>query len=93
MDDIKNNNFGEEDNFDDGNINIIDIVHQYLKHWKWFLLSIIICTIFVFYKLNFITPQYRTESTIKIKDEKTLLLIFFIILFSSNDSLLLRSGI
>ena len=58
-----------EDNSLDSNINIKDIIIKYLRSWKWFLLSIIICLLVAYYQLNFIRPQYKAIATIKMKNE------------------------
>jgi capsular exopolysaccharide synthesis family protein len=67
--DNNNTNYFEEDSIGNDKINILDIITKYLRNWKWFVLSIFLSTIFAFYTLNFTRPEYRTESTIKIKDE------------------------
>ena len=64
-------NIEEDGVLDDSNVNIVDLIYKYLKYWKWFVLSIILSSAFILYKLNFIRPQYRATSTIKIKDEKS----------------------
>ena len=59
----------EGENSESININIKDTIIQYLRHWKWFALSLVLSIIFAFYKLNFERPKYRATTTIKIKDE------------------------
>ena len=47
-----------------------DILFNYIVHWKWFLLSIVICLFLTFLKLRYTTPQYEATTTILVKDEK-----------------------
>lgn len=51
-------------------LDIKSILEKYLRHWKWFALSIFICLLLAFLKLNFSRKQYEASATIKIKDEK-----------------------
>jgi len=66
---LNKDNF-EEDNSYQLNINIRDQISKYLQYWKWFLLSFIICILFVLVKLNFTTPYFKSFSAIQIKDTK-----------------------
>ena len=59
-----------EETSESENINIRFLIDKYLKYWKWFLLSFTIAISVVYYKMNFIRPQFRATTTIKIKDEK-----------------------
>ena len=56
--------------FDDGGLNIKELIANYLKYWIWFVLSVVIVFAYSLYKLNFTRPQYRAIATIKIKDEE-----------------------
>lgn len=58
-------------NPEDSNIELKDILAKYLIHWKWFLLSVVICILAALYKLNFARPQYKAISSIKIEDQKS----------------------
>ena len=71
MNQNQSNNFQEEDISDSSNVTIREIIESYLKHWKWFVLGLILSLAFAFYKLNFIRPEYRSTSTVKIKDDKS----------------------
>ena len=66
----KRTDFQEEDIYDNSNINIKDVIDNYLSYWKWFILSVIISLAVTFYILNFIRPQYKASATIKIKDDQ-----------------------
>jgi capsular exopolysaccharide synthesis family protein len=61
----------EDNNSENSNQDIKDIILKYLRHWKWFILSLVITLAFAFYKLNFIRPQYKANITIKIKDQNS----------------------
>jgi len=60
----------EDDNPSNSNIDFREIISKYLRNWKWFALSVIICVFFAFIKLNFTRPQFEANASIKIKDEK-----------------------
>ncbi|MDJ0645809.1 MAG: polysaccharide biosynthesis tyrosine autokinase [Flavobacteriaceae bacterium] len=69
-----NNNFSvlpEDQNMDQSGVDIRNVIDQYSRHWKWFLLSIFLALAFVLYKLNFMRPQYRSSVAIKVKDERS----------------------
>jgi len=61
----------EEDNSESGNVNIKSLLEKYLGFWKWFVVTIIICSAISLYKLNFVRPQYVAQATIKMKSEKS----------------------
>ena len=54
----------------ESNLDFRELVENYFRQWKWFLLSIIICLFFAFLNLNFQRFEYKATSSIKIKDEK-----------------------
>lgn len=51
-------------------INIKELIYRYLKNWKWFLLSIIVCLGLGYTYLSYQVPQYEASAKILIKDEK-----------------------
>jgi tyrosine-protein kinase Etk/Wzc len=55
---------------DNNEPNFREIFFRYFRHWKWFLLSLIIaiCLDYVYIKLS--TPQYKIETALLIKDNK-----------------------
>lgn len=54
----------------DGGIDLVELFFEYLRNWKWFLLSgIVVLGLTVLYLLS-TTPSYRVTSKILIKDEK-----------------------
>lgn len=46
------------------------IVDQYLSHWKWFVLGVLISLFIAYLYLRYTIPQYRASTTILMKDEK-----------------------
>ncbi|MFI2744570.1 GumC family protein [Zhouia sp. PK063] len=57
-------------NHEANEISIREEVEKYLKYWKWFLGSIIICLIIVLLYIHFDNPIYQTTATVLIKDSK-----------------------
>lgn len=53
------------------NNHISDAIAEYLKYWKWFLLSVVGFIVLAFVYLRYATPQYAIQSKIKILDEKS----------------------
>jgi tyrosine-protein kinase Etk/Wzc len=51
-------------------INIREQLDKYTIHWKWFLLSAVLCLIFAFLYLRYTTPSYEASTSILVKDEK-----------------------
>jgi len=43
---------------------------KYAVHWKWFLLSVVLCLIVAFVYLRYAQTQYQATTTILVKDEK-----------------------
>ena len=54
----------------DKKFNFREQMDKYLIHWKWFMLSVIICMGLSFLYLRYSTPLYSISSTILIKDDK-----------------------
>ncbi|MEC3966171.1 GumC family protein [Flagellimonas halotolerans] len=46
------------------------LLHSYLKHWKWFLLSIVVMGLLAFVYLRYTTPQYSAIAKIQIIEDK-----------------------
>jgi len=57
-------------NSQDDRLNIREQLDKYVIHWKWFLLSIVICLIAAFLYLRYTVPQYSASATILVKDER-----------------------
>ena len=61
------NNFEEEDSLQ-FKLDLRDQINKYLPYWKWFVLSLIICVLFALINLNYTVPQYKSSSTIQIRN-------------------------
>jgi len=64
------NNFQTENTERQEEISIIEILFHYLRYWKYFILSIIVCLGVAYVYLLFTTPEYRIFSKILINDDK-----------------------
>ncbi|WP_278010757.1 GumC family protein [Flavobacterium gyeonganense] len=51
-------------------VNLREQLDKYLIHWKWFVLSVILCLILAFLYLRYTTPSYEASTSILVKDEK-----------------------
>ncbi len=51
-------------------IDIVGIVMKYLSHWKWFLLSVIMCLLFAVGIILYSPRTYRVATTIIFKDDQ-----------------------
>ncbi|MFC0181187.1 Wzz/FepE/Etk N-terminal domain-containing protein [Pseudarcicella hirudinis] len=43
---------------------------KYLRHWYWFVISVVVCLSVAFLYLRYTTPIYNVSSVLLIKDEK-----------------------
>ncbi len=43
-------------------------IGAYLKYWKWFVLSCIVCLVFAFFYLRYATPKFNAEAKIMLLD-------------------------
>lgn len=62
--------FSKQDEEGEQSINIAELAQQYLHHWKWFLLSVVLCLVAAFFYIRYTTPIYRATSTILVKDDR-----------------------
>lgn len=53
-----------------GNLDLKETLDNYLKHWKWFLLSILIALILAFVYIRYATPKYAVQTQIQILEDK-----------------------
>ena len=51
-------------------IDIVGIVMKYLSHWKWFLLSVIMCLLFAMATILYSPRTYKVATTIIFKDDQ-----------------------
>ena len=61
-------NDGVEDEINE--VNLREQLDKYVVHWKWFVLSSVLCLIFAFLYLRYTTPSYEASTSILVKDEK-----------------------
>lgn len=48
----------------------MQIVQQYLRYWKWFLLGVFLCLTIAFVYFRYTIPQYKAVASILVKDDK-----------------------
>ncbi|MDR7210663.1 polysaccharide biosynthesis tyrosine autokinase [Flavobacterium piscis] len=51
-------------------VNIREQLDKYIIHWKWFVLSVLVCLLLAFLYLRYTTPSYEASTSILVKDEK-----------------------
>src|SRR5690606_22634355 len=66
MQDFHNQTLGDEIQ----EINLREQLNKYLIHWKWFVLSALVCMALAFLYLRYTTPTYEASTSILVKDEK-----------------------
>jgi capsular exopolysaccharide synthesis family protein len=54
---------------DEPSFNLKELVFKYLKHWPWFLLSLMVCLMLGFLYLRYAPVAYETVAKVKIIDE------------------------
>lgn len=57
-------------NNNSGDFNLKKTLSVYIKQWKWFVLSIIICFAIAYVNLRYTTPQYLAVAKIMLLDDK-----------------------
>ena len=61
---FNSNFFGEEDKID-----VKQIVRQYLSHWPWFVIAVVISMLSAYIYLRYAPRIFETYSKIKVLDE------------------------
>lgn len=56
---------------DDDKFDVTGLLLDYLSHWKWFLLSIIVFVALMYWYVSTIVPQYEVGASIYINNDKT----------------------
>src|SRR5690606_14215411 len=51
-------------------IDLKALLFNYLRHWHWFAISIVVCLLLAFLYLRYATPEYESTSKVLIKDDK-----------------------
>ena len=54
----------------DQDFQIRAVVDQYVTHWRWFLLGVVVSLVVAYIYLRYTVPQYRAVTTILVKDDK-----------------------
>ena len=65
MNDQQTNNFNQEDE-----ISFIELFFHYFRHWKWFIISIVVCLAAAFTYLRYTNSEYKVAAKILIRDDK-----------------------
>ena len=68
METLNNISGGTESGNPTDTVALMDIVRKYIKHWKWFIISLVVVMFAAFVYLRYATPIYTVESDIKLKD-------------------------
>ena len=55
----------------DENFNLYEFLHHYIRYYKFFIISVFLCLIICFLYLRHISPVYKINSTLLVKEEKT----------------------
>jgi uncharacterized protein involved in exopolysaccharide biosynthesis len=66
---MQDNNWNLEQDTEE-NFNIKHQLERYLRHYKWFALSVGVFLIGAFLYLRYATPQYNVVASVLIKDDK-----------------------
>ena len=51
-------------------VNLREQLDKYIIHWKWFIISVLLCLVLAFLYLRYTTPSYEASTSILVKDEK-----------------------
>jgi len=51
-------------------LSLKEIIDQYTRYWKWFILGVVIAFISAYIYLRYTTPFYESKATVIIKDGK-----------------------
>ncbi|WP_417940025.1 GumC family protein [Flavobacterium sp. RS13.1] len=51
-------------------VNLREQLDRYIIHWRWFVLSALLCMVLAFLYLRYTTPNYEASTSILVKDEK-----------------------
>lgn len=53
----------------DKNFDFKKVMTVYLKQWKWFVLSCMLCIVLAFFKLRYTAPEYKADAKIMLVDD------------------------
>jgi len=60
----------QENQYKNEEININELIKPYVLKWPWFVICVITTLIIAFFALKYMTPVYKVQSTVLIKDSK-----------------------
>ncbi|MDR0891238.1 MAG: polysaccharide biosynthesis tyrosine autokinase [Mediterranea sp.] len=63
-------NAPNNENQEEGQVNLQELFFKYFMHWPWFAGAVIICLIAAWIYLHMATPVYNVSATVLIKDDK-----------------------
>ncbi|MHA7608252.1 GumC family protein [Elizabethkingia meningoseptica] len=61
----------QENQYSREEVNINELIKPYINKWPWFAICIILTLSVAFFSLKFMTPIYKVQSTVLIKDSKS----------------------
>jgi len=64
------NNLVQSNSEQEVEVSLVEIIFRYAKHWKYFVLSVILCVLLAFVYLQYTTSLYRVTSSVVIRDDK-----------------------
>ena len=67
---MRSNNFQPDNFIEQEEFSLAEVFFRYLRHWKFFVISIVICLGLAYIYLRYTTPEYRVSSRIIINDER-----------------------
>src|SRR5947209_12112816 len=65
-----NDNNAEVNDQKEYDVNLLETLLTYLRHWKWFILSIVLSLLLGYAYIRLGTPEYKIETDLLIKDNK-----------------------
>ncbi len=60
--------FRSDDN-DETSVSFREFVQKYMHHWRWIVVSIVVCLVISWLYARYITPQYESSATVLIEEE------------------------
>lgn len=63
----------QENQYKTEETNINELIKPYLLKWPWFVICSVLALVIAYFSLKFMTPVYKVQSTVLIKDAKIIL--------------------
>ena len=57
----------DADKKDENEISIVEILFRYVKYWKWFVLSVVVALVMLFFYFRYTTPVYNVTANVILK--------------------------